>query len=232
MILAINTSTLQLSLALAQMDGHLQAECSLSTTRKHFGSLFPSLSFILDSLEKSLNDLHAVAVATGPGSFTGLRVGLSTAKGICHGLHLPLIGISSLEALANQIPCSDLPVTSLVDSRRGEIFAAQFLWDKESETMNRVIDDQCLKFEDLPEICDGPTILIGNNLSSQAPILRKIMSKKAVLAPGDKWHIRGGTIARLALQRLKKGESDSPEQLSPRYFRPPDIRPNPHPPLN
>lgn len=229
MILAINTSTLQFSLGLSGMDGELQAECILSTPHKHFGELFPALDFLLNSSQKTPADIRAVAVATGPGSFTGLRVGLAMAKGICHGLHLPLIGVSTLEALANQIPCSNLPVTPMVDSRRGEVFVARFLWNAASRDMNRVMEDRCVKIEDLPRICEEATILIGNHLSKQAPILRKIMGQKAVPAPEDKWHLRAATIAKLGLQRLRKGDTDILEDLAPRYFRPPDIRPNPHP---
>jgi len=211
------------------MDGELHAECILSTPHKHFGELFPTLDFLLDSSQKSLADIRAVAVATGPGSFTGLRVGFSMAKGICHGLHLPLIGISTLEALANQLPCPDLPVTSMVDSRRGEVFVARFLWDAPSRGMNRVMEDRCVKFEDLPRMCGEATVLIGNNFSKQAPILHKILGNKVFFAPEDKWHVRAATIGILGLQRFKRGEADILEHLSPQYFRPPDIRPNPHP---
>jgi len=229
MILAINTSTLQFSLGLSGMDGELQAECILSTPHRHFGELFPALDFLFNSSQKSPADLRAVAVATGPGSFTGLRVGLAMAKGICHGLHLPLIGVSTLEALANQLPCSNLPVTPMVDSRRGEVFVARFLWDAQSGNMNRVMEDRCVKIEDLLRICGEATILIGNHLSNQAPILRKVIGQKVVLAPEDKWHLRAATIAKLGLQRFRRGNTDIMENLSPRYFRPPDLRPNPHP---
>jgi tRNA threonylcarbamoyladenosine biosynthesis protein TsaB len=230
MILAINTSTLQFSLALSRMDGDLLAECTLSTPHKHFGGLFATLDFLLDLSRKGPADIRAVAVATGPGSFTGLRVGLSMAKGICHGLHLPLIGISTLEALANQLPCSNLPVTPVVDSRRGEVFVACFLWNAQAGSMDRIMEDRCVKFEQLPRICGEPSILIGNHFSKQAPILHDILRSQGVLAPEDKWHVRAATIAKLGLQRLRKGETDSLEHLSPQYFRPPDIRPN-APPL-
>ncbi len=231
MILAINTSTLQFSLALSRMNGDLLAECTLSTPHKHFGGLFPTLDFLLDLSKKSLADIRAVAVATGPGSFTGLRVGFSMAKGICHGLHLPLIGISTLEALANQVPCSDLPVTPVVDSRRGEVFVARFLWNTQTGSMDRIMEDRCVKFEDIPRICEEATILIGNHVSKQAPILHNILGLQGVFAPEDKWHVRAGTIANLGYQRFRSGETDNLEHLSPQYFRPPDIRPNPHPVL-
>jgi tRNA threonylcarbamoyladenosine biosynthesis protein TsaB len=229
MILAINTSTLQFSLAVMRMDGELAAECLLSASRRHFGELFPAIVFLLNTSHTNLSDLRAVAVAAGPGSFTGLRVGLSTAKGVCHGLGIPLIAVSTLEALAHQLPFSSLPVSPVIDSRRGEIFTALFQWDAQQSKMNRTMEDRCAKFEDLPEIFAGSTIMIGNNFRKQAPILREYVKSKTILAPADKWHVGAAAIARLGSERLKHGETDDLHETTPVYFRPPDIRPNPYP---
>jgi len=228
MILSINTSTLQFSLALLGMDGDIFGECLLSSSHKHFGGLFPAFLFLLKSSHKDLTALRATAVAIGPGSFTGLRVGLSTAKGLCHGLGIPLIGISALEALANQIPFCPLPISPIIDSRRGEVFTAQFKWD-EHEGMNRIMEETCVKFEDLPGVFLEPTVIIGTDFNKQAPILQEVMGARAILAPADRWYIGATAIARLGVQRLNKGETDNLKDISPVYFRPPDIRPNPYP---
>ncbi|HDZ24516.1 MAG TPA: tRNA (adenosine(37)-N6)-threonylcarbamoyltransferase complex dimerization subunit type 1 TsaB [Desulfobacteraceae bacterium] len=229
MILAINTSTLQFSISLSAMNGTLLAECIASAPHRNFGSLSTTFDFLLESSRKNLADIRAVAVAMGPGSFTGLRVGLSMAKGICHGLHLPLIGISTLEALANQIPYSDLPITPIVDSRKGEVFVARFTWDRPSGSMRRVMEDRCVKLEALPQICSEPTVLIGNDLEKQAPLLRKVITDNIFYAPEDKWHVRASAIGQLGLKHYRRGKEDSLESLSPKYFRSPDIRPNPYP---
>jgi len=229
MILAINTSTPQFGLAIMRMDGDLAAECLFSASRRHFGELFPAIAFLLNTSHTNLSDLRAVAVAAGPGSFTGLRVGLSTAKGVCHGLDIPLIAVSTLEALASQIPFSSLPVNPVVDSRRGEIFTALFQWDAQQNRMNRMTEDRFVKFEDLPGVFAGPAIIIGNNFRKQAPILRGCVKSKSILAPADKWHAGAAAIARLGNQRLKLGETDDLKETTPVYFRPPDIRPNPYP---
>ncbi len=128
MILSINTSTMQFALALLAEDGTLLTEYLMPGGKGHFGSLMPVLDFMLNSSKSNIRDLKCISVAIGPGSFTGLRVGISLAKGLCHGLCVPAIGISSLEAMASQIPYADFPVVPVITSRKGEAFTAQFIW--------------------------------------------------------------------------------------------------------
>lgn len=214
-----------------ETDGNTIAECFLSSTQKHFGSFVPALRFLLDASQKRIAGLRAVAVALGPGSFTGLRVGLSAAKGLCHGLGIPLLGISSLEALASQVPFSSIPVTPVLDSRKGEVFTAQFKWDG-IKGMIRITPDTCVKFSDLPRLLTGKTVMVGNNFKQQAPVLRRVMGIRAVLAPSHHWNLRASAIGHLGISRLNNGDLDKPQDLSPIYFRPPDIRPNPYPLLH
>jgi tRNA threonylcarbamoyladenosine biosynthesis protein TsaB len=140
-----------------------------------------------------------------------------------------LIAVSTLEALAQQLPFSPFPVCPIIDSRRGEIFTALFQWDTHQHALKRIMKDKCAAFEDLPGILPGPTAIIGNDFRKQAPILRKCMGANAVLAPPEKWHVGAAAIAELGSQRLGRGENDDLETITPVYFRPPDIRPNPYP---
>ena len=165
MILAINTSTLQFGLALLEEDGTVLAEYFTSERGGHFGNLMPALLFLFSSLKPDIHDVKGIAVAMGPGSFTGLRVGLSTAKGLCHALNVPIIGISSLESLASQLSHSDLPISPILDSKKGEVFTAQFIWNEENEII-RDMKDTCVKIEDLPSLFDEPTIIIGNDYAN------------------------------------------------------------------
>jgi tRNA threonylcarbamoyladenosine biosynthesis protein TsaB len=116
MFLAINTSTMQFSLALIDELGEVFGEHLLSSGAKNYNEFMPSLISLFSSQKKAAEDIGAVFVATGPGSYTGLRVGLSIAKGIAYGLHVPIIGVSGLEAMASQLPYADLPVWTM---RRG-----------------------------------------------------------------------------------------------------------------
>jgi tRNA threonylcarbamoyladenosine biosynthesis protein TsaB len=230
MFLALNTSTVQFSMAILGEDGALVADYHISPRAKNFRGFMPAFEFLLAATGMDLKVFKAVMVSSGPGSFTGLRVGLSAAKGLAQGLNIPLIGISSLEALAAQIPHPRLPVCPVIDSRRDEIFAALFSWGDEGR-MERVRQDACMRYEDLSEYIDQPTLFLGNAFGRQARRIKVALGERAILAPPDDWHPGAATVGRLGLQRYRKHDFDDLCELVPLYFRPPDIRPNPYPTL-
>ena len=172
--------------------------------------------------------LDALAATRGPGSFTGLRVGISAAKGLCHGLEIPIIGISSLEALAAQMLYSELPVTPVLYSRKNEVYTAQFTLDKDGDT-TRCMADAALRIEDLPLTFKDPSLFIGNDYANQGPAVIEVLGPMALLAPAHCWNLRASTIGALGLKRLHARDFDDPLTLEPLYLRPPDIRPNPFP---
>ncbi len=226
MVLAINTSTPQFGLAILDEDGTILAEYFISKEKGHFGSLMPALHFLLSKLKSDIHDLKAIIVATGPGSFTGLRVGLSAAKGLCYGLDIPIIGISSLEAMASQLPYCDLPMAPILDSRKGEFFTAKFIWN-DGHNLIRNMEDISLKLGDFPSLFDEYTLFIGNSFSSQGPLLKKMIGPKVLLAPAHCWNLKASAIGSLGLTRFHAHDFDDPQSLNPLYLRPPDIRPNP-----
>jgi tRNA threonylcarbamoyladenosine biosynthesis protein TsaB len=228
MILAINTSTLQFSMALMAEDETVLGEFSVSKGKGHFGGLMPALDSLLTATRSDIHDLKALVVAIGPGSFTGLRVGLSTAKGLCHALEVPIIGISSLKALASQIPTSHPPITPIIDSRKGEFFTAQFVWNN-GHGLTRSMEDKCLKFGDFPSAFKEKTLFIGNNFNRQAPLLEETLGHRALLAPAHFWIPRASAVGYLGLKRYHISNFDNPQDLNPLYLRPPDIRPNRNP---
>jgi tRNA threonylcarbamoyladenosine biosynthesis protein TsaB len=232
MILAINTSTPQFSVALLQENGSLVAEQVIAAKSKNYRTFMPALSSLLEHSGVEFKDVEAVAVAIGPGSFTGLRVGLATAKGICHGLGIPVIGISSLEAMASQwpegTPEGTLPICSIIDSRKGEVSAA--LFRRDNEGLVRLTADTCLKYGDLPAMIKGTTLFLGNDFDHQESTIRKIVGSKVKAAPPQFWGLRANAVGRLGVKRMKDHKFDSLLNLTPSYLRPPDIRPNPFSP--
>ena len=228
MILAINTSTLQFSMALMAEDETVIGEFSVSKGKGHFGGLMPALDSLLTTTRSDIHDLKAVVVAIGPGSFTGLRVGLSTAKGLCHALEVPIIGISSLKALASQIPNSHPPITPIIDSRKEEFFTAQFVWN-DGHGLIRSMEDTCLKFGNFPSAFKEKTLFIGNNFNHQAPLIEEILGHRALLAPAHFWIPRASAVGHLGLKRFHVSDFDNVQDLIPLYLRPPDIRPNRNP---
>jgi tRNA threonylcarbamoyladenosine biosynthesis protein TsaB len=227
MFLAINTSTLQFSLALLDGDGTLLCEFFKSEGKGHFGGLIPILDWIIKTSNANIRNLKGLAVATGPGSFTGLRVGLSFAKGLCQNLDIPIVGIPSLMAIANQLPFADRPIIPVLESRKDEFFVAEFEWGDDNILLRKT-EDAARKFEDLPSLFKKPCFFIGNDFKNQAPIIENALGSRAMLAPPHCWSLRASSIGSLALERFQNNEYDNPRHLKPIYLRPPEIRHNPH----
>ena len=226
MILAINTSTPQFSIALMEMSGPLHAELVLTPGTKKFGGFMPAIKDLLAASNAHIADMKALAVAVGPGSFTGLRVGLSTAKGLCHGLGVPIIGVPSLKALASQLPHTDIPLCPVITSRKGEIFAALF-HSCEDGAVKSIKEVTPLKFEELAAFIEGKALFIGNDFNMQGHPIRDLLGDKAVLAPPHLWNLRASSVGIIGLGRYHEEDFDEVANLAPTYLRPPDIRPTP-----
>ena len=226
MILAINTSTLQFSLALLKRDGVIAAEQLMFRKKGNFGSLMPAVDNLLSVSNIRPSDLSGIAVATGPGSFTGLRIGISLAKGLCHALQIPLAGVSSLEALASQIPFAKHPVIPLLRSRRGEIFTARFIPINDYQ-LKKQEEDISINLNDLVPMLREPAFIIGDNFEEQAPVFEKSETEtEIILAPPQLWSLRASSVGALGLRKFLRNDLDDPYQIKPVYLRPPDIRLN------
>jgi tRNA threonylcarbamoyladenosine biosynthesis protein TsaB len=224
-ILAINTSTVPFSVAVLKESGSLIAETLLTLPSKGFGLFLPALHHLLSSAGINLKDLKAVAVVKGPGSFTGLRVGLAAVKGICQGLTIPVVAVSSLEALVVQCTVPSFPICPIIDSRRGEVFTALFQALPNGE-MIRIKEESCLGLGDLDGFVESRTLFLGNDYARQAASVRELLGDKAILAPAPLWNIRASIVAMLGLLKAEKEGFDDLKSLVPSYMRPPDIRPN------
>ena len=225
MILVLNTTTKQFSIALLSDTGTLISEQVIMPLSSGSAFFIPSLDFLLRHSCNNIKDISCVVVAIGPGSFTGLKVALSVAKGICFSMNIPIIGVSSLEALAMQVTYSSIPVTAIIDSRKREYFFAQF--EFKDKRLVRKTPDSCIKIEDFPKRFQK-TLFIGNDYDNQANLIIEHMGKDALLAPSHLWHISAANIGILGLKKLKKGDVDDILSLEPIYLRPPEIRKNPY----
>ena len=225
MILAINSSTTQFGVALMEEHGAILAEYLISPGDRNFMGFMPAVHSLLTSSGITQKDLTAVIAATGPGSFTGLRIGLAAAKGIVHGLSIPLIGVSSLESMANQIHYISHPLCVMISSRKGEVFTALFHWN-DNQGMVRKSEDISIKLKELSSVIDGPTLFLGNDFNSQGEFIKDLLGNKAILAPHHFWVLRASAVGALGLKRFKDKAFDDIRDLVPRYLRSPDIRPN------
>lgn len=226
-ILALNTSTPQYSLALVDGSGALLAEWTLSPRTKDFRHFMTALDHLLQLSGTALEEIRGLAVAKGPGSFTGLRVGLSAAKGLCEGMDLPIMALSSLEALASQCPGVSMPICPVIDSRKEEVFTALYTWSEQEELV-RLEPETCLKIKDLSGFMREKAFVVGTDFNRQRGPITLAAGHRAVLAPPSFWTLRAATLGMLAAKRASLHGFDRLQDVVPSYLRPPDIRPNPY----
>ena len=163
-------------------------------------------------------DLTAVAVSTGPGNFTGLRIGLATAKTLAWSLNCPLVPVSTLEVLAARFPGSPDPIGVLMDAKRGEVFWGLF---RCPEDRPQVLEGPLrLPVSELPARLRPPLLLTGPGLDAHREALARLLPPEIAWAPPESREPRASTLARLARHRLKLGLTANPAQLVPTYLRP------------
>ena len=220
--LSINTATKQYSLAVMK-DETLLGEYILPSGPSHFRDLMPSLDDLLMKVGLLPQKLDGLIVALGPGSFTGIRIGLSVVKGLSQCLNIPIIGVPTLLAMASQLPYLKEDICPLVTSRKEEVFTALFRWSSNGH-LSRIKQDMAIRIGELGSIIEKKTIFIGNDLPNQGPILKRQMRGEKLLAPANLWNLKASSVGILGLERLKKGDSDSLSELVPIYIRGADIR--------
>jgi len=216
-ILAIDTSTASGSIALLE-DDRLIAELTTCSQKTHAERLLPSIKGLLEGADARIEEIDCFAVTKGPGSFTGLRIGLSTVKGLAWSLHKPVIGVSTLEALAMNIPYADKPICPILDARKKEVYAGIYRCD--GNRLERIMDDKAIKPAVLLENIKEPTIFIGSRIDVIFNSEPRTPNPKLVFAPSHLWLIRAVNIGLLAWKKFKGGEVDSPEAVGLNYLRP------------
>ena len=228
MILSMNTSTAQFGMAVMEESGVIRAEVFLTPDSKSFKGFMPALSDLMIRSSTEKEQVACLVVATGPGSFTGLRVGLSAAKGLSQGLKIPIIGVSGLEAMANQLPYSAYPICSIINSKHEEVFAALFKWSEDGK-LTRMKNDTRMPFMNLISFIKEKTLFLGTNFHGQGPQIVKICGQKALLAPPSLWNLRASAVGSAGLDRFRRQDYDDLQDLVPSYLKAPDIRHNPYP---
>lgn len=209
-VLAVETSTLAGGVAL--LDGTtVLGEYVLDVRRTHSERLMAAVDRLLGDAGFTVRDLQGLAVAIGPGSFTGLRIGISTVKGLAFALGLPVAGVPTLDAMAASLPFAALPVCPVIDARKGEVYTSLYRW--EGDGVRRIWDYLALSPDELSARLDEPVIVLGDGAVS-------VRSPHARLAPPARRHPSPATVGWLGLERLRAGETIAPADLVPLYLRP------------
>ncbi|MBI4125482.1 MAG: tRNA (adenosine(37)-N6)-threonylcarbamoyltransferase complex dimerization subunit type 1 TsaB [Deltaproteobacteria bacterium] len=221
-ILAVDTSTKMGSVALTENES-LIAQLQLNVEVTHTERLLPAVETLLNQTGLTLEKVDGLALAIGPGSFTGLRVGLATMKGFAQARGLPLVGVSSLLALACNGWMSERPVAACLDAHRGEVYAAVYSGDTtlNSKGTKCCVPEQAVKPELLCNTLKdiGPCWLIGDGAIRYRQLFKDKLGEAALFAPEPLMRLEAKWVAHLALPRLQKGEGRNWEDLSPNYLR-------------
>ncbi|MBI4187104.1 MAG: tRNA (adenosine(37)-N6)-threonylcarbamoyltransferase complex dimerization subunit type 1 TsaB [Chloroflexi bacterium] len=220
MQLAIDTSTDIASLALVQGD-ELVAELTWRCRRNHTVELLPRLSQLLEQSGTDLQSVTGITVAIGPGSYNGLRAGVSAAKGLAFSLEVPIAGISTLEAAAYQHAAAGLPLCPILHAGRGEVAAA--LYQMKGEEWRQLSAEHLTTIEALCSGIAAKTVFCGEFALSVAAELRKRLKAKAIIPSPAARFRRAGFLAELGQRRLDSGRHDDPATLQPLYLRRPAI---------
>ena len=218
LILAFETSAKAASVALTE-NGKLLGESYQNTGLTHSQTLMVMAQDLLKQCGKTVNDITALAVAEGPGSFTGVRIGVAAAKGFAWGREIPCYGISTLEAMAASLGAYEGHICACMDARRNQVYNAVFYVNQSS--LERFSEDRAISLADLKnelEHIDGPIFLVGDG----AELTYKTLSAdipELILPPEHRRHQRAVGVALLAEAKALAGEKGDANALTPNYLR-------------
>ena len=216
-LLTIQTASPAGSIALTSGE-RLLAELNLDVRKTPTEWLLQSIEDLLDKTDVKKADLDAIAVVQGPGSFTGLRVGLATAKGLSLATGCPLLGISSLHCLAMQLPFAGLPVCVMLDARKQEVYTASYRW--EGGYPHPVTEERVVGPDLLLAGVSSETLYVGNGALLYRTLIVRKLGGRAHFAPAFMNLPRAAGAAALALRDWEAGRTSTADELLPNYLRP------------
>lgn len=219
MLIALDTATSAGGVAVAD-EGRILALRTFDAGREHSRRMFPEIEGALADAGRRREEIAAVAVTIGPGSFTGLRIALSAAKGLCFALGVPLVTVSTLEALAARLPWCALPVCAVLDARRGEVYAAAY--DTSDGRPRALGAEEVLVPERLlARWGDRDVLFTGNGVDRWRELLASLPGGR--LAPPPLTRPCAATVAWLGQLQLTAGVTADPACAEPVYLRTPSF---------
>jgi tRNA threonylcarbamoyladenosine biosynthesis protein TsaB len=215
-LLGVESATLSGGVALLDGD-RLLGEITLNIALTHSERLMSAVDRLLADCGLAPADLDGLAVSVGPGSFTGLRVGIATVKALAMALDLPIAAVPTLDALASRLPFADAPVCPILDARKGEVYLSLYRW--RDGGMAREWDYLALPPELAAARLDAPVILLGDGIEACRPWLDRL-GADARVAPAAQRMPSAASVAVLGRAALSAGEGVGADSLAPLYLRP------------
>ncbi len=214
-LLAADTSAKTATVALYE-NGVLIAEYTQNIGLTHSEGFLPLVENILSATKRDIKNIDYFAVTVGPGSFTGLRIGVATVKGLAHAVNKPLVEVSTLDALAENAPHFSGYVCPMLDARRQEVYAAVYKDGK------KIMEDTPLSLTELFAFLKehrGKVLFLGDGAINYRDVIQKALKNKAVFAPAHVVLQRASSVGIAAMKQLESGNTVSYSDISIRYLK-------------
>ncbi len=218
-VLGIETATRTGSVAVVSEHGVI-AEYTLNIEVTHSERLMETVDRVLTGAGIALSALDGLGVSVGPGSFTGLRIGTATVKGIALATGKPVAAVPTLKALAWNVPHAGYPVCPLLDARKNEVYAA--LYRQENGILHELMEAQALSLESRAGKISGRTVFTGEGSQLFRNEIRRLFGDHALFAPLSAVVPSAASVAELGMLLLRSGEQTPPDDLAPIYIRRPE----------
>ena len=221
-LLAIETSTPAGSVALLNNDKVI-GEVQTNNLETHAATLLPAIDQLLSSTNTNINSIDGIAVSIGPGAFTGLRVGISTAQGLAQTLNIPIYTIPTLEALAHSASISEKPIFATLDARKDEIYGALFKW--KNEELIRLIPEAILTPADwitllLKKISQDSFIIVGNGYLRYKDLFDNTFGNQlGVTVPVDSMNPSSAKVGLIGLNHISSSLKKDATNIKALYLR-------------
>ncbi len=216
-VLGINTATIFGSVGLVDTD-RILGEYSLNIPVTHSERLMTSIDRLLSDTRVSLEEIDGFSIALGPGSFTGLRIGVSTVKGLAFATGQPVVGVSTLKALAQNLFNCPYKICPILDARKKEVYAALFRADG-SRQLKRLTPDMVTSPQALVEQIHGPVAFLGDGVELYGGFLKRKLGRRASFVAPEFSYVRGAVVAQMGLELIAKGERLDIVSFVPHYIR-------------
>ena len=222
-ILSIESASLVASAALIE-DDVLLAECTSNYKKTHSETLLPMIDQVMKMTDTEAASLNAIAVSEGPGSFTGLRIGAATAKGLAYALDIPVVGVSEIDALAYGCFSSSCILCPILDARREQVYTGlyefrdgEFIIHQAASALS--LKEEIEKARELSKSLNKKILFLGDGLKTYESKIRDLLGDEVLFAPASLRYQRAANVGALGMKLFKEGKGVSSEAFLPVYLR-------------
>jgi len=221
-VLAFDTSSKTVSVAVLK-NNDIVYEKTLDTGLNHSETILPAIDRALKDRNLQINDVGLFACTLGPGSFTGVRISVSTIKGMMLATSKPAVGVSTLAAIALNVPCTKKLICAVMDAGRGQVYTATFRYDKEN-LLRQLTQEINIHPQDILAKATEEVICVGEGALNYAEIILK-NNKKIIIEKNIKYYVKASAVGILGVEKYRRGELLSSDNCVPVYLRQSDALP-------